>query len=99
VTRRPDPSAIAVRHNPEASRFEAVVEGRLCVADYALIDGVLWMTHTGVPAAIAGRGIAGALVKEALAWADAQGLTVHPACSYVSAWMRRHPPGADGVRE
>ena len=49
------------------------------------------MTHTGVPAALEGRGIAAALVKEALTWAQAQGLKVDPICSYVRVYIRRHP--------
>ena len=52
---------------------------------------VMWMTHTGVPSAVGGRGVAAELVRVALAWAEAQGYTVEPACSYVEVYMRRHP--------
>jgi uncharacterized protein len=44
-----------------------------------------------VPAAIGGRGIAAALMKAALAHAEASGWTVVPACSYANAYMTRHP--------
>ena len=53
------------------------------------------MTHTEVPPAFEGRGIAAALVREALAWARAQGLKVWPLCSYVAVYMRRHPETQD----
>jgi predicted GNAT family acetyltransferase len=80
-----------VRHDPRRQRFEATVEGQLCVADYQLRGDVMWMTHTGVPDAVGGRGIAAELVRVALAHAQDRGLRVEPACSYVAAYMRRHP--------
>ena len=82
---------VAVAHNTARQRFEATVEGQLCVADYQLRGRVLWMTHTGVPPAVGGRGIAAELVRVALAWAEDKGYKVEPACSYVEVYMRRHP--------
>ena len=43
-----------------SSRFEATIEGLLCVADYELHQGVMSMTHTVVPSALEGRSIAAA---------------------------------------
>jgi predicted GNAT family acetyltransferase len=80
-----------VRHNLRASRFEASVDGQLCVADYHLHNGVMTMFHTKVPRALEGRGIASRLVSAALDHARAQGLKVRPDCSYVASWMQRHP--------
>ena len=82
---------VAVTHNEARQRFEATVEGRLCVADYQMRGDVMWMTHTGVPTAVGGRGIAAELVRVALDWAAAQGHRVMPSCSYVDVYMRRHP--------
>ncbi len=78
-----------VLHNPEASRFEATVDGHLCVANYRTHEGVMSIDHTHVPAPLEGRGIAAALVAATLAHARAQGLRVRPVCSYVAAYMRR----------
>ncbi|MFM9879377.1 MAG: GNAT family N-acetyltransferase [Burkholderiaceae bacterium] len=78
-------------HNSEARRFELTVDGLLCECSYQLQGNVMVITHTGVPRALEGRGIAAALVQAALAWAQAQGLRVQPLCSYVSAYMQRHP--------
>lgn len=86
-----NPATPQIRHRPEAQRFECVVDGLVSVCDYRLVDGVMLMTHTEVPAALAGRGIAAALVREALAHAAREGLKVQPLCSYVSSYMRRHP--------
>ena len=82
---------VAVTHNEARQRFEATVEGQLCVCDYQMRGSVMWMTHTGVPAAVGGRGIAAELVRVALAWADGRGHRVMPSCSYVDVYMRRHP--------
>jgi len=82
---------VEVRHNAQASRFEATVDGQLCVADYLLAGNVMRMHHTEVPVALEGRGIAGALVRAALAHAEANGLRIEPRCAYVRAYMRRHP--------
>jgi len=84
-----------VAHNEAASRFEMSVEGRLCIAQYRLIDGVMWLTHTEVPPHLQGRGHAARVVKAALDHARAHGLKVRPACSYVSSYMRRHPASRD----
>ena len=82
---------VAVTHNVARHRFEATVDGHICTADYQLRGNVMWMTHTGVPPAVGGRGVAAELVRVALEWAAAQGHSVEPACSYVEVYMRRHP--------
>ena len=92
-----DPIAdpIAVLHDRSACHFEAVVEGLPCVVDYVLHGQVMHILHTGVPARLAGRGLAGALVHEVLAQARALGWRVRPVCSYVAAYMHRHPETHD----
>ncbi len=80
-----------VQHNSGQQRFECHVDGLLCLADYHLRDGVMHMTHTEVPPALGGRGIAAALVGAALAHATHANLKVNPACSYVRLYMQRHP--------
>jgi hypothetical protein len=90
-----------ILHNVAARRFEATVDDLLARADYQLAGGVMRLYHTEVPQALEGRGIAGALVKAALAHARAAHLKVEPACGYVRAYMKRHPEThellADGV--
>lgn len=84
-------AAIEIRHNAAASRFEATVDGLPCFADYALVDNVMRIHHTEVPRALEGRGIAGRIVRAALAHAEAHGLAVEPWCGYVRVYMKRHP--------
>lgn len=82
-------------HNPTASRFEATVDGQLCVCQYRLFRNVMMLVHTGVPTALRGRGIAAALVRAALDHARAKGLKVRPDCSYAEAYMERHAETLD----
>jgi predicted GNAT family acetyltransferase len=54
---------IEITHNATASRFEATVDGVACRADYQLVDGVMRMTHTLVPAGAGLQGRALVLVR------------------------------------
>ena len=84
-----------IDHDANAHRFSAAVAGELAVLDYTLSDSVMTITHTEVPAPIAGRGIAAELMRAALGAARAAGWTVNPACSYAAAYMRRHPDSGE----
>ena len=89
--------AIDVRHEPDNRRFVTIVDGSQAVLDYQRGDRMISLVHTGVPAEIGGRGVAAALVRAALDHARAEGLKVVPACSYVAAYLKRHPQDADLV--
>lgn len=52
-------------------------------------------THTVVPRAIGGRGVAGELVKRLVADAREQGFKIVPQCSYVAAKFEENPDWAD----
>lgn len=86
-----DATSIPIVHNLAAQRFEATVEGKLCHADYRRVGDTLHMVHTEVPPPLEGRGIAAELIEAALDYVAANGLKVVPLCSYVRAYMRRHP--------
>ena len=82
-------------HNPAQCRFEWTEGTSLCVLDYELDDGIMLVTHTGVPEAVGGRGIAADLSRTALDTARANGWRVKPLCSYVAAYIERHPEYQD----
>ncbi len=84
-----------IEHDPERQRFLLTLEGQQARLDYRRLPGTLAITHTGVPEAIGGRGVAAALVEAALAFARAEGLGVVPECSYAAAYLRRHPEHRD----
>lgn len=87
--------SFAIQHDRGARRFETRVDGVIGELDYSLTGAVMTITHTGVPPAVGGRGIAAALVQAAFATARAEGWKVVPACSYAVVWIQRHPEYQD----
>lgn len=84
-----------IQHDRTRRRFHTEVDGHACELDYTLNASVMTITHTGVPDAVGGRGIAAALVAAAFDAARREGWKVRPACSYAAAWARKHPEQAD----
>lgn len=82
---------VAVHDNPRRHRLEAEVEGTIAFVEYELGPGTISFTHTLVPVALRGRGIATQLVQAALAAAQAQRREVVPLCSFFAHYMRRRP--------
>ncbi|RZA21130.1 MAG: N-acetyltransferase [Lysobacteraceae bacterium] len=80
-----------IRHDDASHRFLVEVDGHAGHLEYEHRDGVMVITHTIVPSAIGGRGIAAALVKAAVEHARDEGLKVDPQCGYAEAWMGRNP--------
>ena len=85
-----------IRNNEEKSQFETTVDGHVALAAYDLEDpDRIVFTHTDVPEALAGRGIAGEIVKFGLDYAREKKLTVVPQCTYVASYIKRHPEYQD----
>ena len=80
----------AIEHDRDAASFRTFVESHRAEVNYRLEDGVMTITHTGVPKPIEGRGIAASLTRAALAAARAEGWKVVPQCAYAAAFVRRH---------
>lgn len=80
-----------ITKNEAKGRYETIVDGLTAELTYRVGGDRLVLTHTGVPPAIEGRGIGSALVKAAVEDAVAHDLTVVPLCSFVAAWLDRHP--------
>ena len=90
-----NPSPLNIQHNAAASCFEATLAGHRAECAYRRQGDVLVLHHTAVPDALQGQGVAAALVAHTLGWARQQGLHGRPTCSYVAAYMRRHPETQD----
>jgi len=90
-----DMENLVIVHQPQASRFETWIDGQVALCGYRLQCQLLILHHTEVPHAFEGQGIAAALVKTTLNWAREQGFKVRPSCSYVAAYMQRHPETQD----
>jgi uncharacterized protein len=84
-------NTIEVQNNHNASRFEAKLDGQLAVIEYVQQEGIIAFTHTEVPDALEGRGIASRMAQVALEYAREQGLRVLPLCPFVASYIKRHP--------
>jgi hypothetical protein len=97
--RRPEETALSnavhVEHLPDQHCFQAEVDGEVGRAEYRMRGKTMAMTHTVVPPAIEGRGVAARLVEAAFKHAKAHGLKIDPQCAYVAAYMQRHPDTQD----
>ena len=90
------PTPIHVTKNEAASRFEAEVDGHVAFVDYRVgRDGRMIFTHTEVPPALEGRGIASQLVKTALDTVRAEHQKAVSLCPYVDTYLERHPEYKD----
>ena len=93
-------SDLEVRDNPDESRFEVYVDGRLAgFTAYQLADDVILFVHTEVEDEYEGQGVGSALVRGALDQVRGRGgLRVTATCPFVRSWMRQHPDYLDLTR-
>ena len=78
-------------HVPEQSRFELAGSTEPAVLVYEKGDGQVALLHTVVPVELEGQGVGSRLAEAAVGWARAEQLEVVPVCSFVRAWLKRHP--------
>lgn len=85
-----------VFNNTKAHRFELIVDGQTAFIDYQLEKTptnvpVYVFVHTEVPSIIGGKGVGSHLAKGALEQIQAEGAKLRSACSFISAFLQRHP--------
>lgn len=81
---------ISVLHQPDKQRFVTELDGQESVLEYRLLpDQGIDFTHTFVPVALRGHGIAEKLVRTGLDWARQQGFEITSSCWYVSRFLKR----------
>jgi len=85
----------SLRDNTALSRFELDDGGVTAVLNYTLAGNVITFQHTETPVQARGRGTASRLVQGALEVARARGLKVVPRCSFVRAYLAKHPDFRD----
>jgi hypothetical protein len=82
--------SLPVTHDKSGLQFEVVLDGHRGYLSYMdLGKRTLDFYRTYVPEGLRGRGVAAALTKAALDYAEAEGYTVLPSCSYVERYMER----------
>lgn len=84
-----------VRHNVAENRYELDTDHGIAIAVYRQQGDRAIFTHTEVPPQDEGKGIASRLVRAALDDVRRRGLKIVPACSFVVAFVRRHPQYRD----
>lgn len=80
---------LQIVNNPEDGRFQALVGEHLALLNYQIQGGVFQIDYVYVPVEFRGRGIAGALMEAALAYARTAGLRVVPVCGYARSYIER----------
>ena len=87
-----------VRNNRGLSRFEIDVDGSTALLEYSDQDGVMVVTHTFVPPALRGQGLAGILTQFAIQPARQEQKSSDPHCSYAAAYIQKPPEFADVLK-
>lgn len=90
---------VVTSHNPQASRYEAHLDGELAgFAEYQLTDALVIFTHTEVDEKFEGKGVGSALARAALDDVRAQGSRkVLPLCPFIKGWIGKHRDYVDLV--
>jgi hypothetical protein len=85
-----------VRDVSARSRFELEQDGELVgFIDYRLDDATVVMTHAEISPQYGGRGLGSVMVRDALDAVRESGRSVLPRCSFVAAYISRHPEYQD----
>ena len=79
-----------IRRNTNDDRFEIDVDGGLAYVEYIIDGDEITFTHTLVPKAAEGKGVAGKLAAAVMAYARSTKLRVIPKCPYIAAWLKKH---------
>lgn len=88
----------AVSDNPDAGRYEIVVDGEPAgFVTYRLSAGAITFLHAEIDPAREREGLGSRLVGDALDDARARGLTVRPVCPFVSWFIETHEAYQDLV--
>lgn len=93
---------VEVRHDPEGSRFEILVEGAL--AGFSMYtheetgaSRQRVFFHTVIDDVFGQRGLAGTLTRSALEASVQEGYRLVAVCPYVARWLRTHHDVDDAV--
>ena len=86
-------TTLTTRDNAELARIDALDDGVLVgFAAYEVCDdGVYTFHHTEVFEGNEGRGFGQQLAEGVLDFAQEQGIRIHPTCSFLAAYVDKHP--------
>ncbi len=78
-------------HNEAECKYEYHIDGHIAYITYDDQDGNMHLTHTIVPDALAGKGLAKELLEDVLAEIDKNGKKAVAQCSYVVKYQEKNP--------
>jgi len=82
---------IEVTNNEAKKRFEVSLGDDLAMIEYQRAGSNIIFTHTEVPVAFEGQGIAKKMAFAAMEFAKDNGLKVQALCPFVAKYVREHP--------
>jgi uncharacterized protein len=84
--------ATVVNNNPDRSRYEVLVDGKVAgFARYRRTGDVINFYHTEVDPAFEGQGLGSKLARGALDDVRTGGVRAIATCPFISAYIKRHP--------
>jgi uncharacterized protein len=80
-----------VVHNPDESRYEIHVDGKVAgFTQYRVTPGAWEFVHTEIDDAYEGQGLGGQLARGALDDVRAKGQKVIATCPFIKGWIAKH---------
>lgn len=88
--------ALNIFNDEKEKKFFAEAGGSKCFIIYEMEDAnTINLEHTIVPKELGGKGYAAELAEYALKYARENHLKVIPTCSYMIAYLKKHPEHND----
>ena len=82
---------LTVNNNAQENRFEIDLGDGVAILEYMIAGTNIIYSHTEVPVAYEGQGLASKLAHHAMEYAKTNGLKVQALCPYVAGYVQRHP--------
>ncbi len=78
-------------HNADECKYEFHIDGHIAYITYNDINGNMHLTHTIVPDALAGKGLARTLLEAVLEEIKKDGKKAVAKCSYIVKYQEKNP--------
>lgn len=78
-------------HNENECKYEYHIDGHIAYITYDDQNGEMHLTHTIVPEALAGKGLARTLLEDVLGEIEKAGKKAVAQCSYIVKYQEKNP--------
>lgn len=83
--------AYTLRHEEQACKYEYHIDGHIAYITYHDENGNMHLTHTVVPEALAGKGLAKILLEAVLEQIKQDNKKAIAQCSYIVKYLEKNP--------